>query len=175
MSFKYYLIKNIVAGKLNCLKAIIPKNIAKSQQIYYTADMIRQKETKRPATPSTTTSLSTVLFVSLLSFTLIQQNIAGYIQDTHLEPHGVVAGAASLSAEVPATPTNTLYERLQEQQTDLDRRDKELTAKERYLNSIAQPTPTAIRTLYILLAGIFCLVAINFYFDIRRRHAQPAL
>ncbi len=136
--------------------------------------MTARKETKKSPTLSTTTSVTTLLFVSLLGFTLIQQSIAGYLQDSTI-PAGTVAGTSAVSAEVPVTPTNTLYADLQKQQAALNKKDQELRAKESYLNNKLQPTPAAIRTLYVLVSCLFLMVIINFIFDVRRqrlRHSE---
>lgn len=112
-----------------------------------------------------TTSTGTLVLLLAVSIALIPTISAlDKFNAEIVPPVGTVAGIA-IGGVIEPTPTNTLYAELQNEKTVLDSRTKELDAKERYLNAANQ------HKTYILefaVAILFCLVLINFYFDIRR-------
>ena len=85
---------------------------------------------------------------------------------------GRVAASTSLSAIVPATPTNTLYAELQQKQKELEKKEQALTAQETQLRSRTQPSSFTMRSLYALLAALLVLTSFNVYLDFRRNQNQ---
>ncbi len=114
--------------------------------------------------PSIITQWLIVIFCSTFAATLILHNLL--LIESPIS--GEVAGATTLSAEVPPTPTNQLYLELKQKQLELNNKDQELQAKERYLNTQFLPNNSAIKLLYLTLGFIFILLMLNFYLDYRR-------
>lgn len=80
------------------------------------------------------------------------------------------SAAASLSAAVPANPYNTLAQELAEREADLDRKAAALTSEGGDAVSLSERLAP-----YSLAASgvLFLLVALNFYFDWRKRRKTP--
>ena len=135
--------------------------------------MRKQKASQKNFKISIATGTSSILFVTLLAFTIVEQNIVNYVKETEIPAlAGTVAGTTSLNAEVHARTTNTLYQELKEREQELREREKAQDAKENYFNARFEPTPGTIKFLYLLVGTLFILILINFTFDIRRHLRQ---
>ncbi len=80
--------------------------------------------------------------------------------------------AVSMSASVPANPYNTLASQLSAEQAQLDQREATLNAQESAINEQSAPAEDWTFASLALSILLLILVALNFYFDMRRRRPR---
>ena len=111
------------------------------------------------------------VFLSYTALTATPSSLLGNAQ-TMLASAGV-----GVSVAVAPNPYNTLAQQLSNKEAQLNQQSAFLAAQEQTINSSAPTAPANRYGFYSLCVSmaLFVLVAINFYFDIRRRDkATPA-
>jgi hypothetical protein len=86
----------------------------------------------------------------------------------------MLAGAASMSASVPENPYNSLAAALAEKEAQLDQREAELVAQNssRATENLSFGEILGMSSFFMSLL-ILLLVALNFYYDVRRGGSSP--